>query len=305
MRTANYLLACLFTVILGSDLLAQVTVETITSPFNASGGIAIDDSGIVYVSDFGLHLNTAGGTQVFKIMPSGTVVEFATGLHGASGNNFDSHGNLLQSNIAGNVVSKIDPGGSVSTFASSDLQNPVGLAVGAGDIVYVANCGSNSITKISPQGAAEVWLTDSLLQCPNGLAIDADGTLYTCNFKNGNILKITPDRQVTVLATLPGGRCGHLTYFEGNLYAVARCAHQIYRVTLAGEISLIAGSGERGNHDGPGPKASFNFPNGIRAKRVGDTIELFVNDAVELTGDCTSVPLDPIIIRKITIKTPR
>jgi len=284
-----------------SAVFSQVMVETITSSFNASGGVAIDDSGTVYVADFGLYLNTANGTKVYKVYDDGTVQEFASGLQGASGNDFDSQGNLFQSNIAGNKLSKITPDCTVSTFATNGIIGPVGVAVADGDTIYVANCGGNSIAKVTPAGASSVWVSSSLLNCPNGLTIDDNGNLYTCNFANGNIIKITPDKQVSVLATLPGGRCGHITYFEGMLYAVARCTHKIYQVTLAGDTTLIAGSGMRGNDDGPGDAATFNHPNGIRAKRVGNQIFIYVNDATSLAGNCTSVPLDPVIIRKITL----
>ncbi len=278
-------------------------VETITSPFDASGGVAIDDSGTVYVADFGQALNFANGTKVYKVYDdgSGTVVEFASGLQGASGNEFDSQGNLFQSNIAGNKLSKITPDGTVTTFATNGIIGPVGVAVSDGDTIYVANCGGNSIAKVTPNRISSIWVTSSDFQCPNGLAIDDEGNLYTCNFGNGNIVKITPDKQVTILATLPGGRCGHITFFEGNLYAVARCAHKIYKISLNGDTTLIAGSGERGNDDGPGLQASFNHPNGIEAKREGDNIILYVNDATSLLGNCTSVPLNPVVIRKITI----
>ena len=104
-----------------------------------------------------------------------------------------------------------------------------------------------------------------------------------------------------MLATVPGGRCGHLTYFEGVLYVVARCAQQIYQVTLDGTTTLLAGSGVRGNDDGPALSASFNHPNGIEAKRDDDNIYIYVNDATSLSGDCLTVPLNPVVVRKITI----
>lgn len=301
MRRFTFIIAVFILLVSTAAVQGQVTVETITDSFNASGGVAIDDSGLVYVADFGQSLGFANGTNVYRIIGDTQVVLFATGFQGASGNAFDSQGNLYQSNIAGSFLSKITPEGSVQTFASVGIAGPVGVAVGAGDTVYVANCGSNSIAKVDPSGLSSVWASSSLLACPNGLTIDTSGNLYTCNFGNGNIIKITPDAQFSVLATLPGGRCGHLTYFEGYLYAAARCAQQIYRISLDGEIALVAGSGGRGNDDRSGLEATFNHPNGIEAIRAGDDIVLYINDAVSLTGDCTSVPLNPVVMRKVTI----
>jgi hypothetical protein len=48
-------------------------------------------------------------------------------------------------------------------------------------------------------------------------------------------------------------------------------------------------------------QASFNHPNGIEAKRVDDNVILYINDATSLTGNCTTVPLNPVVVRKITI----
>ena len=301
MKILNSIIIVFALAFLADSPKGQTIVQTITSSFNASGGVSIDDTGIVYVADFGQTLSNANGTKIYKVLVDGSIQLFASGLLGASGNGFDSQGNLFQSNIAGNFVSKITPDGTVSVFATAGISNPVGIAVGAGDTVYVTNCGSSSITKIDPSGNSAVWVSSGLLSCPNGLTIDDSGNVYTCNFNNGNIVKITPTLQVSILATLPGGRCGHLTYFEGNLYVVARCAQKIYKVTLAGDTSLVAGSGLRGNDDGPALLASFNHANGIDGIRDGDNIVLYINDAVSLSGNCTSMPLNPVVVRKITI----
>ena len=50
----------------------------------------------------------------------------------------------------------------------------------------------------------------------------------------------------------------------------------IFSVTLAGQVTLLAGAGPlgagpRGNDDGPALEATFSVPNGIRASPDGDT----------------------------------
>ncbi|NIR96457.1 MAG: T9SS type A sorting domain-containing protein [Gammaproteobacteria bacterium] len=99
------------------------------------------------------------------------------------------------------------------------------------------------------------------------------------------------------MATIPGGNNGHMTYANGRLYVVARCANQVYEVTLDGQISLLAGSGARGNDDGPALQATFSLPNGIAPSPDGDT--LYINDDVNLTGTCQNTPLNPVLVRMI------
>ena len=300
MRYFKYASLLIMVFAMSVNAIGQVTVETISVPFNGSGGLVVDDSGRVYVADFGQTLGNANGTQVFRLLDDGTVELFASGFLGASGNAFDSQGNLIQSNIAGNFVSKIAPDGTVTTFAITGFTGPIGVAIAVGDTVYVANC-NGFITKTTPAGVTSTWVASSLLQCPNGLTIDEEGNLYTSNFNNGNVIKITPDKQVSILTTVPGGRCSHLTYFEGALYVVARCAYQIYKVSLSGEKTLIAGSGLRGLTDGPGNSATFNATNGIEAIRIDNEIVIYVSDPTSLNGTCTSLPLNPVVVRKITI----
>jgi len=198
MHRFQILFFLVFIIATGLQVFSQtVTVETITTPFNASGGVAIDDSGIVYVADFGSTLGLANGSNVYKVYDDGTIKLFASGLNGASGNDFDSQGNLYQSNInrrGGNKLSKITPDGSVSTFATNGITGPVGVAVTNEDTIYVANCGGNSIAKVAPDGSSAVWVSSVFLSCPNGLTLDDDGNLYTCNFNNRNVIRITPDK---------------------------------------------------------------------------------------------------------------
>ena len=128
------------------------TVETITDAFPASGGVVVHPSGTVYVGNFGTALDNADGFEVWEIQPDGSRSIFANAILGASGNNFDSQGNLFQSNIAGNRVSKIDPSGQATVFVSQGISAPVGVVLDSSDNLYVCNCGSNTIQKVLPNG---------------------------------------------------------------------------------------------------------------------------------------------------------
>ena len=60
---------------------------------------------------------------------------------------------LYVSNGGNNTVSQIDSAGNVSTFASSGLSFPGGLAFDAAGNLYVANAGTNSVLEFSLTGA--------------------------------------------------------------------------------------------------------------------------------------------------------
>jgi sugar lactone lactonase YvrE len=263
-----------------------------------SGGVALDADGNIYMADFGATLSFPDGDRVFKITPQGQVSVFATGFMGASGNDFDSQGNLFQSNIGGQSISKIAPDGSTSIFASgSPIVNTVGIYIDEADELYVADCDGGQILHVDAGGTVSVYVRSALFSCPNGITRDDDGNYYTSNFYNGDVLKITPEKDVSLLTTLPGDNNGHLTYHEGSLYVIARSVHRIYKVSLDGDAEIFAGSGQRGHRDGSVLQASFSFPNDLVFS--DDGTRLYVNEVAPLTGATTMIA--PCNIRVIEI----
>ena len=270
-------------------------VETLAEVAGGSGGLVMDTAGNLYSADFGAILGDAktAGKRIFRITPTGDTSIFAEGFEGASGIAIDSQGNLFQSNIRGGTISKVSPDGQVSPFASEGIEAPVGIVIDAEDTLWVANCGGASIQKVTREGVSTRFVDSDLLKCPNGITLDEQGNLYTANFYSGDVVKITPAGEVSVLATLPGNNNGHIVYAGGSLFVVARAAHQIYEVSLAGEVRLLAGSGEKGGQDGPLLEASFCFPNDIAIGRDGKT--LYVNEVADETS--TGKTLAPTRVR--------
>ena len=62
---------------------------------------------------------------------------------------------------------------------------------------------------------------------------------------------------------MPGANNGHLDYMDGFLYVAARGANQIYKISLTGEVTLFAGTGQQAVKDGPALQASFSLPNAV------------------------------------------
>jgi DNA-binding beta-propeller fold protein YncE len=146
-------------------------------PRDAVGGVTIDLVGNIYIADF--------GDFVWKITPEGERHEFASGLYGASGNAIDKEGNLLQSNLYADSITKIDRKGQAKAWVTSGLSGPVGIAVDSrtGD-VYISNCSGNSIARIAMDGAISSFAESDLLRCPNGISFDGGGNLFVVNFRN-------------------------------------------------------------------------------------------------------------------------
>ncbi len=245
---------------------ATVTTLTDTLP-GAVGGLTVDRSGILYVADF--------GNRIWRVSREGEVSVLTSGMYGASGNAVDSRGRILQSNFHGNFVARVERDGRYEVFADG-LQGPVGIVVAGADTAYVTNCTGNSVSRVSPGGVVESFAASELFNCPNGITRDPSGNLYVVNFSDGRMLKIDGAGNVAEFAVIPGNGNGHVTYAGEMLYVTGFRANRVFVVSLAGEVGLLAGSGDFGADDGVGSKASFSTPNGIAANPQG-TI-LYTND---------------------------
>ena len=271
----------------------EVTVSTLVAELpSATGGLAVDAVGNIYAANIGVA-PARNGREIYRIMPDGQFELWVEdqALNGASGNTFDQQGNLLQSSLRANVVHRITPDGTVTAFVEDGVRSPVGLTVSPDGVLFVANCGSNTILRVSPTGESELFSNSSLFSCPNGITLDDAGNVYVANFKNGRIVKITPEGEALEFATVPGGNNGHILYLNGLLYVAARRANQIYTLTLSGELTLLAGTGEAGHTDGPALQATFSLPNDIAASPDGRS--LYINEAFPTNGVTNS----PSVIR--------
>ena len=277
-----------------TDAVAQgVRVLTLTDTLPGGvGGVTVDRAGMIYVADF--------RETVWKVTPDGQASVFATGFYGASGNAIDSRGNLFQSNFHGNYISEVDRFGEHITFADSGLSGPVGIVIDADDNLYVTNCRANALSKVTKQGVVSTFAESGLFRCPNGITRDPQGNTYVVNFSNGAMLKVTPDGEASEFATLPGGGNGHVTFTRGNLYATSFQGNRIYKVSLAGEVTLLAGTGAAGVQDGPALEATFTFPNGIATTTGGG--RLYVNDFINRFPPTVELPPQPLsIVRQIKL----
>ena len=180
---------------------------------NFPGGLVRDTAGNLYVSD-----NVNG--LIVKLTPTGVASTFASlGAQSfPSGLAIDSGGNIYVSSESNNTtvnnkIDKITPGGAVSVFASSGLNQPTGLAFDKAGNLYAANVGSSTIEKFTPSGVGSVFAdATGGIRSPIGIVFDSTGNLFVANASNNSsgansstIDMITPAGVESVFASnLPG-----------------------------------------------------------------------------------------------------
>ncbi|HKP93733.1 MAG TPA: NHL repeat-containing protein [Chthoniobacterales bacterium] len=142
-------------------------------------GLAFDRAGNLFVGQ---------EDRILKITPSGSILIFASNLHGPNSLAFNRAGNLFVTDRDGNVL-RYTPQGDGSVFLAG-LVKPTGLAFDASGNLFVADFGSNTIYKVTPDGKRSPFALN--MKGPQGLAFDRTGVLYAVNSGNGTIEGFTP-----------------------------------------------------------------------------------------------------------------
>jgi sugar lactone lactonase YvrE len=231
----------------GSALQAQFT-----APF----GLAFDGSGSLYISDQKNHririLDSLGIVSTFAGTGKPGFLDAAVQycqFDNPRGLTFDSKGNLYVTDAYNNRIRKIDVQGKVTTFAgsgqsgqtngpalSASLYLPHFIAFSSGGDVFFTEASTHWIRKISSGGSVSVLA---------GVASDfgfRDGSRTQSRF--GFPYGIVADK-------------------SGDLYVADASNSRIRKVDSNGNVTTFAGSGKRGNKDGPALSAEFSFPSSI------------------------------------------
>jgi len=199
-------------------------------------------------------------------------------------------------------VRAISPAGVVSTVAdlSAGGQTPedqlVGVAVDGAGTVYFIDRQNHLVYKVAPGGSPTVLAgsgrwgfadgvgTQASFASLGGIAVDATGAIYVTDEDNHTVRRITPAGEVTTVvgSATPGfadgsGAAAQFSYpvgvaadAAGTLYVADAGNHAIRRITPAGEVTTLAGTGEPGFADGPGRQARFNNPWAIAVDGAGN-----------------------------------
>jgi len=235
---------------------------------------------------------------------------------GQLGLTVDSHGEVDVADTGNNRVRRIGTnalvldvaGSGVAGYAdgpatTAEFSSPNALAVVSDGTIYVADAGNLRIRAISPTGDVSTLAGSGVAGYADGvgtaaqfaaagaIAADSSGNVYVPDPINSVIRKITP---AGVVSTFAGsGERGHVdgppnvAEFDrtvriagdsrGSIYVVDTGDSRIRKITAAGVVSTIAGTGSFGYSDGPATQAQFS--NDIRGICVDSAGNLYAIDA--------------------------
>ena len=289
-------------------------VTTLASGFNSLHGVAVDSAGNVYGADAGnnrIRKMTPGRVVTTLASgfdnPQGLAVDSAGNVYVVDSGNYT----IRKATPAGVVTTLAgrpgSPGGADGTGNDARFNSPSAVAVDSVGNVYVADIGNNAIRKMTPVGTAWVVTTlaglaghygsadgtgsDARFKGPASVAVDIHGNIYVADQVNHTIRKMTPAGEVTTLAGLAGssgtangtgsmarfnGPTGVAVDSAGNVYVADFLNNRIRKVTAAGVVATLAGSGNFGSTDGTGSAARFSFPTGVAVDANGN---VYVADA--------------------------
>lgn len=238
-------------------------------------GMTIGPDGAIYVAG-GFSSSVILRVQLGQDIQSTTVTEHVTGLESAAGIWFDQSGNLYTNNHSGNSIYKVDDEGTVSVFATG-LDGPAGLTTNSAGDFFVSEYGANvsgqgrSVSRVSPNGTVHPFARENGLIDPLGIAVDENDNVYAANWRTGEVFRIDPSGTMSLLATIPE-TVNQMAYADGVLYLPAPTGHRVYSLTLAGEVSVLAGSGLSGQTDGVAQEARFANPNSTAITAGSDNL---------------------------------
>ncbi len=248
------------------------------SLFNLPRSISIDASGNQYICD-------AGNNEIRKITSAGVTTLLAGNASGTPGM-ANGTGTAASFNLPYNSTADASGNLYIADFSNNQIRK---LVIATGAVTLLAG------NAIGTAGIANGTGTAASFNNPPGIVYNpADGNLYVTDFNNNQIRRVTTAGVVTLFAGSTTGASGTATGTgtaarftgpngiavdaAGNLYVADQNNNQIKKITLAGVVTLVAGSptAATGSADGVSTAATFSAPRGITVDASGN---LFITDS--------------------------
>jgi hypothetical protein len=202
----------------GLDPAQTSTIVSATSAYTP-GGVAVDNSGNVYLTDdsYGDLIEVTGTT------PTTILSGFST----PGPVTVAANGNVYLADKTGVYeVPAVGTGWGSKIVLSSAVSAPQGMAIDSKGNLFVADTGHSQILEFgndndAPGATAEtvVSIPGQTLSSPTGIAVDANGNLFIANSGGSNILLLAPGATAaTVVAGSLTGLTGLSLDPAGNLY---------------------------------------------------------------------------------------
>ncbi|HRO59149.1 MAG TPA: NHL repeat-containing protein, partial [Burkholderiaceae bacterium] len=281
-----------------ADRQCTVTQGSGTMPANVFNSVTVACQSVAQVTTFAGTPGVAGGTD-----GTGAAATFNMPLGVAR----NSSGDLFVSDLNGSRIRRITPAGVVTTFAGEGIHGwaddvgiaarfafPAGIAIDSNDNLYVVDRNNYRIRKITPAGAVSTFAGSGIIGNTDGvgtlatfgwmfgIAIDSGDNLYVADQTHHRIRRIDPKG---VVSTLAGGTMGWLDGVgaaaqfwspgglavdaHDNVYVADTNNNKIRKITPAGEVTTVAGTGAAGAVNGPAATATFHHPFGLVVDQHG------------------------------------
>jgi sugar lactone lactonase YvrE len=248
-------------------------------------GVAVGPDGSVYIAD-------TGNNEVRKVSPSGKITRFA--------------GN-------GSECSQPPACGDGGPATNAQLSAPAAVAVDRSGVVYIVDTGNSELRKVSAAGTISRiagtgvfcssapscgdggTATSAQLNYPGGIAIDRAGNLFIADGGDNEVRKVSTTGTIgrvagtgKACASPPAcgdgadaasaqlnGPDGVAVASDGTLYIADAADNELRRVTPAGKIGTVAGTGAEcavpsscGN-GGSATSAQLNYPDAVAVDSSG------------------------------------
>jgi len=248
-------------------------VPATSAPLGYPMSVALDNSGDLYIGDFWL---------VRKVNAAGIIstVAGSNGYYGFGGDGKPATAALLNFVISGLAV---DNAGNL-WIADTNNQRVREVVNG------IINTGAG--TGVGGHAGDGGPATAAQLAYPSGIAFDRAGNLYIADQDNGEIRTITPSGTINTVAggvqlaeggpaLAPGSLELAGSFLEypallsdsrGNIYISETGEQRVRKVTSAGTITTVAGTGVHGygGDGGPATSAQLNSPGGLALDAKGN-----------------------------------